>query len=80
MTVRWDNVTRGSVSVRYYLQRDILIFGSLGAVLVVVGIVGTLYYRRQLQAIKKKRESVGLDVETEDDDDFGNDGPPPGMR
>lgn len=80
MTVRWDNVTRGSVSARYYLERDILIFGSVAAILVVVGTFGTLYYRRQLQEIKEKRQGIGLDVETEDDDDFGNDGPPPGMR
>lgn len=80
MTVRWDNVTSGAVSVRYYLERDILIFGSVAAILLVAGVVGTLYYRRQLQTLEGKRKELGLDVEEEDDDDFGNDGPPPGMR
>lgn len=79
MTVRWANVTSGAVSVRYYLERDILIFGSLAAVVLVAGAAGTLYYRRQLQKLKGKREELGLDVETEDDD-IGDDGPPPGMR
>jgi len=80
MTVRWANVTRGSVSVRYYLQRDILIFGSLAAIMVVAGVVGTLYYKRQLSELEETRKELGLDVETEDDDDFRDDGPPPGMR
>ncbi|MFC7133849.1 MULTISPECIES: DUF5803 family protein [Salinibaculum] len=79
MTVRWDNVSSGSVSVRYYLQRDIILFGSLAAIMVVAGVAGTLYYRRKIRELEGKREDLGLDVETEDDD-FGDDGPPPGMR
>lgn len=80
MTVRWDNVSSGGVNVRYYLQRDILIFGSLALLLVVAGVGGTLYYRRQLQDLESQRKELGLDVENEDDDDIGDDGPPPGMR
>ncbi|MEF8853157.1 MAG: DUF5803 family protein [Haloarculaceae archaeon] len=79
MTVRWADVDRGPVVVRYYLQRDILLFGGLGAILVVAGVVGALYYYRQIRTLEKKREEIGLDVETEDDD-LGDDGPPPGMR
>lgn len=79
MTVRWADLDRGPVVVRYYLQRDVLLFGGMGAVLAVVGIVGALYYYRQIRTLEKKREEIGLDVETEDDD-FGDDGPPPGMR
>lgn len=80
MTVRWADVTGGAVTVRYYLERDILIFGSLAAIMIVVGVFGTLYYRRQLQTLEEKRKGLGLDVETGEDDDFGDDGPPPGMR
>jgi predicted small lipoprotein YifL len=78
-TVRWDEVTRGAVSVRFYLQRDILIFGSLFAIVVVGGVIGSIYYIRQIRQLEDQREELGLDVETEDDD-IGNDGPPPGMR
>ena len=79
MTVRWNGIERGPVVVRYYLQRDILLFGGLGGVLAVAGVVGALYYYRQIRTLEKRREEIGLDVETEDDD-FGDDGPPPGMR
>lgn len=79
MTVRWANVTTGSVSVRYYLQRDIILFGSLAAIMLVAGVVGTVYYRRKIRQLEGKRQELGLDVETEDDD-VRDDGPPPGMR
>ncbi|MFB6151319.1 MAG: DUF5803 family protein [Haloarculaceae archaeon] len=78
MTIHWDDVG-GSVSVRYYLQRDILLFGGLGGILAVAGVIGVLYYLRQIKALERRREEVGLDVETEDDD-TDREGPPPGMR
>jgi hypothetical protein len=70
-------VTSDSVAVRYYLQRDLYIFGGAAAGLFAAGVVGTLYYRRQIEELRKRREEMGIDVDT-DDDDFG-DGPPPGM-
>jgi len=79
MVIHWNDVQRGPVVVRYYLQRDILLFGGIGSVLAVVGILGALYYYRQIRSLEKRREEIGLDVETEDDD-LGDDGPPPGMR
>lgn len=79
MTVHWDAVDSGPVVVRYYLGRDILIFGSIAALLAVAGIVGGLYYYRQIRSLEKQREEIGLDVET-GDDDFDDGGPPPGMR
>jgi hypothetical protein len=42
-------------------------------------VVGGLYYYRQIRSLRQQREEIGLDVETEDDD-LGDDGPPPGMR
>ncbi|PSP31223.1 hypothetical protein BRC64_11045 [Halobacteriales archaeon QH_10_67_22] len=78
MTIRWGNADRGPVVTRYYLQRDLLIFGSVAAVLLVAGVVGGLYYYRQIRTLQAKREEIGLDVEM-DDDEF-DDGPPPGMR
>jgi len=77
VTLTWDDVTSRSLSVRYYLARDLLIFGGLFALLLVAGLGGAAYYLRQIRALESKREEVGLDVDTEDDE--FDDGPPPGM-
>lgn len=82
MTVTWgEPVDSRAIRVRFYLERDLYIFGGLAAIAVVVGTIGTLYYWRQLQAVRRRRKEAGIDLEEEyDDDDFGDDGPPPGMR
>lgn len=75
----WENVTSRSVVVQFYLQRDLYIFGGIAAVLLVVGAVGSLYYRRQIEELRQKRREVGpddIDVDVDDD----REGPPPGMR
>jgi hypothetical protein len=79
MTVHWDEARRGPVLTRYYLERDLLIFGGMFALLVVAAVGGTVYYLRQIRVLERRREEVGLDVETEDDD-VDDSGPPPGMR
>lgn len=80
MTLYWEEIEEDeTLSVRYYLVRDLYLFGGLFALAVSVGIGGFTYYYRQIRRAKKKREDVGLDVEVEDDD-VGDDGPPPGMR
>jgi hypothetical protein len=79
MTVTWSDVDDGALTVHYYLQRDLLLFSALVVVGTVVGLGGLVYYFRQLRQLKSAREEIGLDVET-DDDEFGDDGPPPGMR
>lgn len=78
--ITWDEVTGRSVIVQFYLQRDLYIFGGITAVLVVIGLAGLAYYRRKIEALKRQREELGLDVEKEDDDDEFRRGPPPGMR
>ena len=73
--VYWDDVDRASsLVVRYYLDRDILLFGGMVALLLVLGVGGGAYYYRQIRETVRKREEVGLDVETGDDSDGG--GPP----
>jgi len=73
--VYWENVDRPpSVVVRYYLDRDITLFGGLVALLLVLGLGGGAYYYRQIRETVRKREEVGLDVETGEDSDGG--GPP----
>jgi hypothetical protein len=67
--IAWaEPVTADTVSVRYYLQRDLYIFGGLLGLIVVVGIGGLLYRRRQIEQLKKQRTDMGLDVDTDDDD------------
>lgn len=73
--LHWDEMTAPSILVRYYIQRDIQIFGALAGGLTLVAIVGLLYYRREIQALKETREEMGLDVDVEDD----GDDPPPGF-
>jgi hypothetical protein len=78
MTLLWSSTERDSVLVRYYLERDLLIFGSLFAVLSGVAIGGALYYLRKIRRLERQREEIGLNVDTEDDE--FDDGPPPGMQ
>lgn len=81
MTLYWEEPDSSRLSVRYYLLRDVYIVGTLVAIGGLVGIAGSIYYYRQIQRAKKVREEIGLDVEEElEDEDFGDDGPPPGMR
>lgn len=75
--VVWRDVGASTVSVRYYLDRDLLLFAALVGGLTLTGITGAVYYLRQIRATRKRREEVGLDVDVEDDD---REGPPPGMR
>ena len=66
--LRWESVERDAISVRYYLQRDILIFGGLVALLAVVAAAGTLRYRRQIARLRERREAVE-DADDPPDDD-----------
>ncbi|MFC5970392.1 DUF5803 family protein [Halomarina salina] len=63
--IYWDSVSR-DVSVRYYLDRDLLIFGALAGILTVAGIAGALYYLRQIRELERRREDVALDVNREE--------------
>ncbi len=74
--IRWEEVTSRGVTVQYYLQRDIPIFGAIAAVSMLIGFGGAYYYKRQIDQLREMREEMGLDVDVEEKDD----GPPPGMR
>lgn len=75
--LQWDELTANTLSVRYYLSRDLLLFGGLAIGGTIIGLAGVGYYALQLRQTRRKRDEVGLDVDVEDDD---RDGPPPGMR
>lgn len=68
MTVRWANVTDGSLTVHYYLQWDLLLFGGLAAIGLALGLGGALYYFRQIRRLKARREEIGLDVNQSEDE------------
>ena len=78
VTLTWDDVEQRSLSIRWYLERDLWIFGGLVILALLIGTGGTLYYLRQIRQLENRREEVGLDVDT--GDDLDDDGPPPGMR
>jgi hypothetical protein len=75
--LRWDNVETSVLSVRWYLDRDLWLFGGLAVVAALLGVVGIAYYYRSIRRAEKRRNEAGLDVDTGDDD---REGPPPGMR
>lgn len=74
--IRWEEVTADTISVRYYLERDVRLFGGLVVVASIGAVIGIGYVYRQIQELKRRREEMGLDVTVEDDDRK----PPPGMR
>lgn len=73
MTVRWPNRTGGTLSVHYYLQRDLLLFSLLVLVALALGVGGSAYYLRQIRRLERRREAVG-----DGDDESGDRRPPPG--
>lgn len=80
VTVRWSEpVTARTLRVRYYLQRDLYIFGAIAIISTIIGTVGTAYYWRQLREVRRRREEAGIDIDMEDDDDPRDRGPPPGQ-
>jgi hypothetical protein len=73
----WEDLDSSVLILRWYLDRDIWLFGGLTAIATAVGIVGAVYYYLQIQRAKDRREEEGIDIDYDDDD---RDGPPPGMR
>ncbi|PSP18819.1 hypothetical protein BRC62_02525, partial [Halobacteriales archaeon QH_10_67_13] len=73
VVLRWSD-PGGGLSVRYYLVRDLYLFGGLTLVGVALAVGGTAYYLLGIHRAKQRRDEVDLDVEYDDD------GPPPGMR
>ncbi len=70
--VTWEDVENPpSVLVRYYLERDLLLFGGLLGIGIVLAIGGGVYYYLGIRETVRRREEVGLDVDTSDDDGPG---------
>jgi hypothetical protein len=75
--LHWGELTGDNLTVRYYLARDLLIFGGIIAAGVVIALLGLAYFRLQIRQLEREREEMGLNVDT-DGDEFDQ-GPPPGM-
>lgn len=75
--LQWSAVDRDRIVVRYYLQRDLYLFAGLVATGLAVAIGGLAYFLLRLRRLRRRREEVGLDVDTEGDDDLGGGGGPP---
>ena len=64
--VTWENVTASSITVQYYQERDLYLFGAIVAVLSVIAIGGLYYYRRKIDALHEVRVQMGLEREVEE--------------
>ncbi|ACV10475.1 conserved hypothetical protein [Halorhabdus utahensis DSM 12940] len=79
--LQWDTIERNTISIKTYLERDLVLFGGLVGIVSVVAVIGLAYYRREIAKVRRQRQELGLDVEGETDDDDPRDrGPPPGMK
>ena len=65
----WDEVTGGSIVVQSYREGDLVVFGVIFAIAAVAAVAGTLYFRRQLEALRDQRRDLGLGVNEDDEDD-----------
>jgi hypothetical protein len=74
--LRWEEVEISILTVRWYLDRDLWLFGGLAGIAGVVGLAGAAYYYREIVRARRRREEEGIDVDYDDD----REGPPPGMR
>lgn len=74
--LQWDEVDTSVVVVRWYLDRDLWLFGGLVVIAVIAAAGGAVYYYRQIKQAEKTRKEEGFDIDIDDD---GDDGPPPGM-
>ncbi len=72
----WEEIEADrTISLRYYLARDIPLFLGLIGIAFLLGGLGIGYYYRQVKRLQEQREEFGIDVDADDDSDGG----PPGL-
>lgn len=66
--ITWDSVTGGSVVVQSYRETDLLVFGVILVIAAIAAVVGTAYFRRQLEELRERRREMGLGVYEDDEE------------
>ncbi|MFB6072753.1 MAG: DUF5803 family protein [Halobacterium sp.] len=61
--VRWESLDGGVIDTKFYLQRDLYLFGGVAGVLALAAVAGVVYYRLRIRRLEDEREQAGLDVE-----------------
>jgi len=56
--LRWDDLSSRSIVIRYYQDRDLVLFGGLIATAGAVLIGGLVYFRREVLQLQRRREGV----------------------
>lgn len=59
----WSSLAGGEIALHYYLQRDLWLFSALVLGLVVVGIVGGIYFWFRIRQLEDERQAAGLRIE-----------------
>jgi hypothetical protein len=59
----WDSVSGDSVNAEFYLQQDLHIFGGIVGAMVVLALLGVVYFRIRIRRLERDREQAGLDFE-----------------
>lgn len=59
--LQWQDVSGDQIAVRFYLVRDLWLFGSLLAIAAVLVVSGSVYFWLQLRTLRARREEVALD-------------------
>ena len=72
----WDDIGAGTITLRYYQERDVTLFTGLVLVASAGALIAFARVRKQIKDLQKARKEAGLDLDIEDD----RDDPPPGMR
>jgi len=56
--LRWEQLEARPISVRYYQDRDLVLFGGVIAVAAAVLVGGLVYFRREVLQLRRRREGV----------------------
>ena len=56
--LRWEDLASRSIAIRYYQDRDLVLFGGLIAIASAVLIGGLVYFRREVMQLQRRREGV----------------------
>ena len=56
--IRWDQLEARPISVRYYQDRDLVLFGGVIAIAGAVLVGGLVYFRREVLQLQRRREGA----------------------